>query len=466
MFFDNLRKLKYKYLIFIILTAAFFQVKSQKNDSADFRWGNSFYYNLQVGDVIVFNQVEITLLKIENHYNWLIIGEDTLCLKVARRSVPSEVNGVRVFVADNKAVKSLTADTVVHALLTKDALVCLSELKSPMLNPQQYVFPVSFNDGFLWNAEEDSYPFSIYKTEETAASYSSYPGLGIDLHDARGHSKHWLIAMENSRVVWVEKSNSDSEGNQACVLLKSESQSNIYYLYNRLYSKNLLVRKGQNLKIGDAIGTAWGDNSWGHLHFAVIYSLHEPGFQESFKNLVNGFPQIFGLYFQQGNNFTRFYSRGKIVFGKPGAISGNQLNTSDYESYSGKGWKIGKWNPAGKVESVSLHSDGNVRLKKILFEGTPAQCNNPDDYFEYQIAVKKGSYRIRAKVGDLLLPTWQRLEFEGVYAATINLEAGDFDWTGERIVKVEDGILNIRIYLDNENYRVAGLSEIVFQRTF
>ncbi|MBW6492371.1 MAG: hypothetical protein K0B15_14405 [Lentimicrobium sp.] len=45
-------------------------------------------------------------------------------------------------------------------------------------------------------------------------------------------------------------------------------------------------------------------------------------------------------------------------------------------------------------------------------------------------------------------------------------DAGEFNWTGERVVKVYDGTLNVRIYTDTENEKVEGLSEIVFQRAY
>lgn len=460
--------MKRKGFILLVLFAVLVQVNAQQADSADFRWGNGFYYNLNVGESIIFNQVEVKLLKIENHYNQMKIGEDTLWLKVARRSVPEELRGIRVFVADNRAVKSLTNDSLVHSLLTKDALVCLSDSRLPLLDPAQYIFPVSFNDGFMWSADEDSYQFSFYKPNErqTPASYRSFPGVGFDLHDARGLPKHWLVAIENSRVVWVENMPEVRSGSASCVLLESESQPGIYYVYSGLYSQNLLVKRGQKLMAGDPVGTAWGDDLWGNVQVAVVHSEDVPNFPECFHYAVNGFPQIYGLYFQFGTNATRFYTRGRITFGFPRQVSGNRKNVHAFESYTGKGWLLGKWNPADKVEWVTAGPDGNARLQKVLFEGTPAQCRNPQNYFEYQITVRNGTYRIRARVGDLHLPSWQRIEFEGVASVTKSLDAGETDWTNERVVKVNDGTLNIRIYMDEQENRVAGLSEIVFQRAY
>jgi len=107
-----------------------------------------------------------------------------------------------------------------------------------------------------------------------------------------------------------------------------------------------------------------------------------------------------------------------------------------------------------------------VRLRKIMFDGTPARYTNPDDYYEYRLNVRNGTYRIRAKVGDFYLTSWQKVEFEGVHAYEKSLDQGKFDWTTECVVIVSDGTLSIKIYIDQDNTRVAGLSEIVFQQVF
>ncbi len=460
--------MKRKLCIFWVLITFLFRVDAQQVNSADFRWGNGFYYNLDVGESFTFNQVEVKLLKVENHYNQLKIGEDTLWLKVARRTLPEELRGVRVFVADNKHVKALESGEQAHNLLTKDALVCISELNRPLLDPSSYSFPVSFNDGYVWSAEEDNYLFSFLPVDKKAENreYQSFPGIGFDLHDARGLQKHWLAAIENSRVVWIENQPSGSLANSVCLLLQSDSQPDIYYVYNGLYNRNLLVKKGQNLMAGELIGTAWGNRNWGHLHFAVIRSDTEPLPENCFHRVVNGFPQVYGLYFPDGRDRRQFFTRGRIHFGLPEYLNGNRKNVQAYENYSGKGWVMGRWNTTDRVEYVTSGTSGNARLKKVLFEGTPAQCRNPQNYFDYQITVRNGTYRIRARVGDLYLQSWQKIEFGGVASVTKSLEAGETDWTGERVVKVTDGTLNVRIYTDPENKKAAGLSEIVFQRAY
>lgn len=452
-----------KYIIVVIVFAIAGRVSAQQNTEADFIWGNSHFYNLTIDECIFFKQLEVKLLKIEKHYNQVKIGNDTLWLKVARHSLPEELSGIRIYVADNKIIKSLTPDDGKHGLLKGDALICLSDLATPLLNPSQFVFPVSFNDGFRWTAEEDSYPLSFYRNETRGGSktYYSYPGLGIDLHDARANQKHWLVAVEDSRVVWVH-----NQGNEATVLLESKSLKGIYYMYSHLFSNNVAVKKGQDLIRGDVIGTAWGDKSWGHTVVSVVKPGAEPLPGEDPSHVINAFPHWFELYFQKGESMSRFYTRGRVTFGRPAWVNGNRKNTGSYNKFTGKGWLLGRWNPADRVEWETHGENGVARLSKTLFEGTPAQCTNPLEYYEYVINVRNGTYRIRAKVGDINKPSWQKIEYEGVSAGTKSLDAGEQEWTAEWAVKVTDGTLNIRIHYDAENLRVAAISEIVFQQAY
>lgn len=115
---------------------------------------------------------------------------------------------------------------------------------------------------------------------------------------------------------------------------------------------------------------------------------------------------------------------------------------------------------------MNKNEKGNARLKKVLFEESPAEAENPSDYFDFDISVRNGVYRIRAELGDWFLPSWQKVEFEGVEAAAYSLKPGEFTWTTERIVTVKDGSLTTRIFVDNNNTKVAGISQIVFQRAY
>ncbi len=444
----------------LIIACVIIEVNAQVTSPADFQWGSCYYYDMKAGEKVIFNDVEVSLLKTEDHYNLVRIGTDTLELKVARRSLPASHIGVRIFIADNKNVKSLSADTLMHELLKKDALICLSEAAKPMLDENRYIFPVSFNDGFLWSVEEDSYMFSWQGEDH----HDVYRGIGIDLHDAKGLEKHWLRALENSTVVWISDQSGSKDNNSACVLLESDSQPGIFYVYSNLYRKNLSVRKGRKLVRGAIIGTAWGDGLWGHLQFGIIRSDSVPQPCDAFSSLVNGFPQLYELYFRNNFHHTRQYSKGRIEFGKPAPLCGNRRNTQAFEDYDGKGWLTGKWNIADKVESVTDGISGNVRLGKVLFRGTSAECENPGNYYDYEINVPYGVYRVRARAGDISLPTKQKIEFEGTRPFNLTLGAGEFDWTTERIVDVKDGRLTVRIFLDEDNEAAAGLSEIVFQK--
>ena len=444
-----------------------FIIHSHGQSIPDFTWGNASYFNLNVGDSIFFNDTEIKLLKLNNHFNQLKIGTDTVWIKVSRRTLPNVLNKIRIFVADNKNVKAINPDKQTHGLMKKDALVCVSNVDLPLLDNNNYFFPISFNDGFLWSTEEDSYMFSYTglparKSKEAAV----HAGIDFDLHDARGIKKHWIIAIENSKVVWIEDKNLDKAGKEVCILLESESQPGIYYLYRHLNNNNIEIKSGQNLEKGEPMGTIWGDEIWGCLTFSVIKSDTIPLYSDINHNVINCFPQIFELYFQQSTGFTKSFTKGIISFGKIRSQNGNQKNASAFENYTGKGWILDKWNITDKVDWFTRGNDGNVRLRKTLFEGTAAKCTNQNDFYEYEINVPLGVYRIRAKMGDVSLPTWQKIAFEGVDAGELSKGAGQFAWTSEKVVKVNDGKLTVRIYVDENNEKPAGISEIVFQKAF
>lgn len=450
-----------------LLVNAIVVIHAQENSKPDFTWNNASYFNIGIGESIYFNNTEIKLLQLENHYNRLKIGKDTLLIKVSRRTPSVNLGNLLIFMADNKNVKALATDKGMHGLLTKDAMICLTTAENRWLDPNKYVFPVSFNDGYLWNLEEDSYLFSYMNlAERKRKGYESHPGIDFDLSDARGIEKHWIVAIENSTVVWVEAEKPDQQGKEACVLFESESQPGIYYLYRHLNSKTVKLKNGQKVTRGEPIGTIWGDEVWGNLHFAVIKSEKVPTFRECNQNLVNCFPSIFELYFNHPSVNAKHFTKGRIFFGKNRSQNGNQKNASAYEIYAGKGWILDKWNAADKVDYASKGTEGNVRLGKKMFEGFAGQCTNPDNWYSYEIHVLNGVYRIRAKMGDVFLPTWQKIEFENIEAGVFENKPGEFKWTSEKVVKVNDGKLTIRIYVDENNQKPAGISEIVFQMAF
>jgi len=453
--------LKYFGYILVLFLSLNGFIKLQAQIQPDFQWGKGSYFNLDVGESVIYQDTEVKLLQLKNHFNQFKIGNDTVWLKVSRRTLPWVTGGIRIFVADNKNVKALDTKSEIHSLLQKDAIICLSNFKEPLLDPNKYLFPISFNDGFLWNAEEDSHMFS-YKSKENK-DYQSHGGIDIDLHDARGKEKHWVVAIENSRVVWVK---TDNFKNETCVLLESESQRGIYYVYNHLYNRKVEVKEGDRLIRGEPIGNIWGDELWGHLHFAVLKSDTIPNFNSKFFCAVNFFPQLYELYFKQTYNFNKFFSKGKIQFGQRKDLHGNEKNLAAFEGYLGKGWRIGRWNTTDRVVLSALSEETNAQLWKVMFSQEKASFTNPNNWFDYEINIHNGVYRIRAKMGDSNLPSWQKIEFEGVSATTYSLQAGEFKWTPERVVKVKDGKLTVRIFVDETNKKPAGISEIVFQRAY
>jgi hypothetical protein len=436
---------------------------AQTGTTPDFTFGNVSYFNLNVGEKCNFNESEIEILKVYNHYTKLRVDSDTVWLKVARRSPALALASVNIFIADNKSVKAISGNSPVHGLLKKDVLLAVSPVGVPLTDNSLMEFPVSFTQGFLWRTLEDTYMFSYQQGPDNEINNEpSYAGLGIDMRETRAMDKHLVVAMENGRAVWVETRIPGTTEPQATICIQSESSPDIFYIYEHLHSRGISVKRNQRILKGDGLGFAWGDGNWNHFRICVVKSDTIPGFENRHHNAVNFYPQMLGIYFGQRSLFSHSFTKGQIYFGRASHLNANARNVSGFEELHGTGWLLGRWNTADKVEWVSGRKSGNARLRKTLFNGQPAQCTNPNDWYEFEINVRNGIYRIRALVGDHFQPSWQKIEFEGVGAGTFTRNAGDLVWTSERIVKVNDGKLTVRIYTDGE--RIAGLSEIVFQQ--
>ena len=452
--------LKKHFLILFLLILGVDGLFGQTAMKPDFTWNNASYFNVNKGESVFYENTEIRLLSVSNQFNTIKVGVDTVQCRVSRRTPAITTGGLRIFVADNFRIKAISGSAGAHSLLQKDALICVSSAETPMLNTLDFVFPVSFNDGFVWSCDEDSYLYSFKRQLQSQQCVAE--GIDFDLHDARGIEKHRIVAVENSTVVWIFEDGKSK--NEVSVLLQSNSQPEIFYLYSHLFSKKIEVRKGQTLEKGEILGTIWGDNQWGHLTFSVINSaaIPEPG--NCADGIINGFPNLFELYHQTTAGYNKTYRKGRIFFGKPAFYNGNQKNASDFEDYSGKGWITANWNIAEKTETAAKGSEGNVRLGKVLFKGTRAEVKNPVGWYDYEIRVPNNAYRIRVRLGDVEQATWQRVAFENIDAGTFILEKGQMGWTSERVVKVNDERLTIRIYIDESGEKPAGISEIVFQQ--
>ncbi len=453
-------KIPYTLIIFFLVAIA---GRAQGIEEPDFTFGNVSYFNLNVGERCVYGNTEIEVIKVEGNFTKISVNMDTLWLKVSRRSPAITLSSLQIFVADNKNVKAISGNNLVHGLLTKDVLLGVSPAGLPLADNIQFSFPVGFTQGFLWRTLEDSYMFSYQPYNENVKEEGrSYAGVGIDMRDSRAMDKHLITAMENGKVAWVQTRNPSGAEQQATICIQSESSPDMFYIYEHLHSRGLTVKRNQRVLKGDGLGYAWGDSNWNHLRIGLVKSDSVPLFENRHHNAVNFYPHLLDLYFGKQPVFSNSFTKGQIYFGRASHLNGNARNVSGFEEFHGTGWNLGRWNVAEKVEWVSTRRSGNARLRKTLFDGQPARCTNPGDWYEYSINVRNGIYRIRALVGDYFLPSWQKVEFEGVVAGTFLREAGDLVWTSERIVKVTDGKLTVRIYTDGN--QVAGISEIVFQQ--
>jgi hypothetical protein len=426
-----------------------------------FKWGNTTFINLVKGETVAFDGTEIELLQVKNHYNKIRVDQDTNWLKVARRSNSFQSGPVRLYVADNRKVKSLSGTDGSHGLLTGDALIGIVQASSLFLPSEQFSFPVDFTDGYIWRGSEETYMFSYLQQNEGKSQPAENKGVGMELFNSRAARTNLITALENGTVTWIETVRCGTP--RAAVCIQSESSPSVFYIYENLYDKSLMVKKNQKTERGVGIGYIWGEGSRELLRLVVVRSDTIPGYEDRYKNMINFYPQLLELYFGKNVLMPRIFSKGQIDFGKPGINRMDARNTFSYEEYEGTGWILGDWNPADKVEWATNRSNSNARLRKVLFEGQPAMCTNPLDYYLYEINVREGIYRIRASVGDCSLHSGQKVEFEGIPAGSYTLSPGEFVWTPEKIVRVKDGRLSVQIHM-NAGTPVAGISKIVFQK--
>ncbi|HNX79813.1 MAG TPA: hypothetical protein PKJ24_08015 [Prolixibacteraceae bacterium] len=436
----------------------------QDNTPDSFRWGNVTYLQLAVGQNIDFEGNEIELLEIKNHYNHIRINRDTFWVKFCYRCPAMETGKLKFFVAGSRNVKALTTDSGLHQLLKKDILLAVAPGGQPMLDPLRYLFPITFAGGYIWRNDEDSYPFSFQGGgSPRVVEDLQYPGIGLDVPNGRGSVRFSVIAMETGTVEWIDTKNENSSQPRASLCISSSSNPGIYYIYRGLYSREIFVKAGQTVEKGEELAFLWGDGLWEHLQLGIVYSDKTPVPAQWSVNMINFFPQLMELYYGKQPSGGQMFTKGQISFGAPTGSKGNVKNVSAYEFYQGTGWKLGMWNAADKVEWVANKTTGNARLSKTLFEGTPARCTNPENHYDFEIDVRSGIYRVRASIGDCYVQTWQKVEFENVTGGTYQINPGLFTWTPERIVRVKDGKLTVRIYLGESNQK-AGIASIVFQQ--
>lgn len=429
-----------------------------------YRWGNATYLNLAIGESYEYKGKSIVLISMRNQFCTVKVGETESSLSVVRRGLPTELEGVRVFVADNQNVKWLTSDDEYHGLLEKDALLCLSDASKPLLDPERYTFPISRRDGYCWDMEEASHMYayyghawyfrSDYHLSKGDKFYRSHEGIDFNMHDGRGIQKHPLVAVESGEVVMVHQVNKD----ETCIILKSDSDANIYYIYKHCNVRYCYVMEGQHVEKGTELGCIWGDNVWGHLHFAVVHQESLESYNNRYFNLLNCYPQVLELWHGDLTPRPRVWTEGKFTFGHKKWQVENKLRSAAYDDIVGYGWQIGEWCTACGLEK---NREGNLRVTKVLHEGTKAECVNPNDYYDFDIAVENGTYTVSVMVGDINQPSWQKLSFNDVDAGTYEQGANQFTWTPEHRVEVTDDRLTVRLGLRDRN-TPAGITELHF----
>lgn len=426
-------------------------------------WGNARYVDLAIGEKHRYMGRTLTLLSTAGDSATIEVDGVRETLTVARRTLPTIVSGVRVFLSSNRTLASLTPSKTfpdVYGASRRDALLCLSDPGKPLLDPSRFTFPISRDDGYVWKMEEDSHMFAYI------SSTRAHEGIDLDLHEARGLEKHAIVAVEDGLVHWVETALTGKQ--EACVLIESTAQPNLYYIYQHLNRDKLLVTAGQKVARGDKLGYIWGDFRWGHLHFAVVgHSDAPPSYSNRYRNLLNAFPQLYELSHGNLDPIPRRWERGQFEFTRQYWLNGNRRRLSAFDDIVGYGWLLGSWCAAGKVETShngrTTSPDQSAILRKRMHAGTAHPAENPNDYFDFEVAVQNGAYRIMAEVGDVYSDTWQAIEFEGMKAGTYTLRAGPPRWTPEQIVTVNDGRLTIRIHLKDE-LTPAGLRNLNFAR--
>ncbi len=425
-----------------------------------FTWGNTVFFNLEIGENFVFKKINIELLSVENQCNTLRVGSEIIHLKISKRSMPVFINGLKLFVVDNYENAALIHGNVAHSLLTGAVLIGVCNASLPFINTNEVAFPVSFNNGFIWRPNEKDYLFPIDNKDDNPKRLKEPGYILFSPQRDVGENVSWMVAFENSTVKWINERGTDKHKTYVDILLESNLQKGFYYFYGNMDKASLEVRKGTVLRQGELLG---GSNN--PVIFSVLKSDTIPAPDENMANVVSCFPVLYEIYCKSCLENSKRFSKGTIRFGskqKSGLVAGNNHT---FEAYSGKGWVLGCWSKTGEVPVLIRGGRSNVRLSKVLYEGTPLQSVNPDDFFTYEINVKNGTYRVRAKVGDVALATWQKMVFENVDGGTFRLENGAQVWTSEQIVRVIDGKLTLCIYTDTGGIP-AGLSEVVFQRIY
>jgi murein DD-endopeptidase MepM/ murein hydrolase activator NlpD len=422
------------------------------------KWGNSTYVDLEIGQSTKYMDKTIKLISLDN--NWCTVEVDDVRAKliVARREIPSVINGVRIFISDNKNVEQLAIIQKypqLHGAMKGDALICLSDPFVPLLDPSKFIFPVDRSDGYLWTKATNSHMWGYLRPAR------SHEGIDIDMNRARGRVIDAIVAIEDGVIRWK----ADGEAHETCLCIESNSNPGVYYIYQHLNRESVRLKSGDTVTRGQFLAYIWGDGRWGHLHFSVSTSDSVPEFNNRYVSVLNCFPQLYELWHGYLDIHTQVRSNGYFTFAKQYWLNGNEQFLNGYDDILGYGWDLGTWCTAYTVERSVLDEgqspDQSAILRKTMHTNTRRPATNPNNYFDFEIAVPNGDYIINAKIGNNYGPTWQEVHFENIEAGVFDLPVPMVIWTGEKRVKVSDGRLTIRIAVKDNNTD-AGCYELYF----
>ncbi len=422
---------------------------------APYQWGNQYFYDVAIGEEVSFFGHTVKLLSNNGAASVVSVdGGPPVSLLTVTRSLPTVVNGVRLFLAFNRPFERSSPHNWngygnhLFDNMTKDALLVLSDPNLPLLPASAYTFPISRADGFDWQFTENSHNFAFLQRNRI------HEGIDINMHPFRDTTQSPLVAVEDARAIWTR---SDSV-NGTAVFLESLHSPGIFYVYQHLNNAKVQVAGGDLVRKGQILGYIHGDGKWGHLHFTVVTKNND--YAHRYDNALNLFPGLYELWY--GDLADHSASRTRADWKMYNAEYWKQDYTSGryrYDEIVGFGWKLGAWCPGGAVE----HDDNeSVLLRKTLYKGTASAVTNPDNYYDFEVDVMNGDYEVAVELGAANQATWQQVYFEGVLQGTHALAAGEFAWTPSDTVRVSDGKLSLRFVTDGDTY--AGIRHIRFHQ--
>jgi hypothetical protein len=438
------------------------------------RFGNAAFVDMAVGESCEYLNRKVTLVAIDQSRVVVDVDGTRELAGVGRYHLPVDVSGVRVIGSCLWKWREMAPESrKAYLPVQRDALICLSDPSKPLLDPERFTFPVSRRDGWKWFCEEESHMHqwlgSLWFRGGDAHINRFHEGIDLAMHGARGKEIHPLVAIEDADVhqVW----NPTGTPPETCVLLQSCAQPRIFYAYQHLNIETIAVQPGDAVKRGQPLGCIWGDNAWGHLHFALTFQDDVPREKpEAYRNLLNAFPFLYELYHGSLEHRRPPRTRGDFEFGnhrylcrsdegKPGF---NNPRTFSYNEASGYGWLLDEWMAAGSLHYNRSPDDEycNVYgLRTMWADGDDAvgdgfRADVPDGTYRFAVRVEPGPYRVSAVVGDRTERSAQRVAFNGVDGGLYKLKGGESASTPEVEVDAPDGLLTVALELVDDT-RVA-----------